>query len=83
MREDIAKSFAFSLMMMYSVDYQCIIMDFARNNRIILCAKYDKISFWIISFIVIFDMKDGTKGDMKEYNCSTFRDFHLIMKERI
>lgn len=58
-------------------------MDFARNNRIILCAKYDKISFWIISFIVIFDMKDGTKGDMKEYNCSTFRDFHLIMKERI
>lgn len=75
MREDIAKSFAFSLMMMYSVDYQCIIMDFARNNRIILCAKYDKISFWIISFIVIFDMK--------EYNCSTFRDFHLIMKERI
>lgn len=44
--------------------------------------KYDKISFWIISFIVIFDMKDGTKGDMKEYISPTFRDFHLIMKER-
>lgn len=57
-------------------------MDFARNNRYYIMCKYDKISFWIISFIVIFDMKDGTKGDMKEYISPTFRDFHLIMKER-